>query len=106
MYICRRQRIVGGARVYMESIDPRWREWWGKRPQKEFQNVTEVLRRFLERPDESIHVGDGETLLAAVTAWEEHRKRSPDKIGRSAINKRLRQYASGDRKWLFCEIIG
>lgn len=96
----------GGARVYMESRDPRWGQWWDNRPQKEFQSAAEVLRRFLDRPDESLHVGDGETLLAAVTAWEEHRKRSPDKIDRSAINKRLRQYACGDRKWLFCEIIG
>jgi hypothetical protein len=44
-------------------------------------------------------------LLAAATAWKEHRKRSSDKIDRSAMNKRLLQYAMGERAWLFCEII-
>ena len=44
--------------------------------------------------------------MAAVTAWKEHRKRGPDKIDRSAMNRRLRQYARGDREWLFCETIG
>jgi hypothetical protein len=96
----------GGARVYMESIDPRWRQWWDKWPQEEFQSAVEVLRRFLDRPEERIQPGNGEKLLAAVTAWKEHRKHSPDKIDRSAMNKRLRQYAIGDRAWLFCEIIG
>ncbi len=96
----------GGARAYMEHIDPRWRQWWDKWPQKEFQSALEVLKRFLDRPEEHIQPGDGEKLLAAATAWREHRKRSPDKIDRSAMNKRLRQYAVGDRAWLFCEIIG
>lgn len=100
------QEDCGGARVYMERIDQRWWQWRNKWPQKEFQSAVEVLRRFLDHPEEHIQPGDGEKLLAAVTAWKEHRKLSPDKIDRDAMNKRLRQYAMGDREWLFCEIIG
>ena len=96
----------GGTQAYMERIDPRLWQWCDQWPQKEFQSAVEVLRRFLDRPEEHIQPNDGEKLLAAVTAWKEHRKRCPDKIDRRGINKRLRQYAMGDRKWLFCEIIG
>ncbi len=38
-------------RVYMERIDPQWRRRWDKRPQKEFQSAVEVMRRFLDRPE-------------------------------------------------------
>ena len=90
----------------MERGDPRWRRWLEQWPQKEFQSAVEVLRRCLDRPEEHIQPGDGEKLLAAATAWKEHQKRYPDKMDRSTVNKRLRQYATGDREWLFCEIIG
>ena len=96
----------GGARVYSEPLDPRWRQWWANWPRQEFQTAVEVLRRFLDHPDETIQPGDGETLLAAATAWKDHRKRAPDQLDRRAINQRLRQYATGDRRWLFCDIIG
>ena len=96
----------GGARVYSERADPRWRQWWENWPRDEFQTAIEVLQRFLDHPDESIRPGDGDKLLAAVTAWKTHRRCAPDKIDRRAINQRLQRYATGDRKWLFCETIG
>lgn len=96
----------GGARAYMEDGDPRWRQWLDQWPQKEFQSAAEVLKRFVDRPEEHIQPGDREKLLTAATAWKEHQKRSPDKMDRSTVNKRLRQYAVGDREWLFCEMIG
>lgn len=75
-------------RVYMERIDPQWRRRWDKRPQKEFQSAVEVMRRFLDRPEEHIQPGDGEELLAAAMAWKEHPKRCPDKMDRSTVSKR------------------
>lgn len=96
----------GGVRVYREHVDPRWRQWWTNWPRQEFQSAVEALRRFLDHPDATIQPGDGETLRAAATAWRNHRKGAPDKIDRRAINQRLRQYATGDRGWLFCDIIG
>lgn len=96
----------GGARAYMEHGDPRWDQWWSNGPRAEFEDAEDVLRRLANRSEKMIRDDDGEKLLAAVTAWKEHRKRSPDKMDRGVVNERLRQYASGDRKWLFCEIIG
>jgi hypothetical protein len=96
----------GGARAYGEGVDPRWREWWKNWPRNEFQTAIKVVQRFLDHPGESIRRGDADKLLAAVTAWNKHRRRAPDKIDRRAINQRLQRYATGDRKWLFCETIG
>jgi hypothetical protein len=44
-------------------------------------------------------------LIAAVERVKAHSDLRPDRIDRRAINQRLRQYARGERKWLFCDSI-
>ena len=91
----------GGARVYSERVDPRWRQWCDTWPRNEFQTAIDVLQKFLDPPDKSIQLGEVGKLRAAVTAGNEHRKRAPDEIDRRTINQRLQRYATGDRQWLF-----
>jgi len=51
-------------------------------------------------------IGDRESLTAAVERVKAHSDLRPDRINRREINRRLRQYARGDREWLFCDRIG
>ena len=97
----------GGAQVYMEEGDPRWRQWSEDLPRKELRLIADTLERLLNsgEGDGSV-LGDGKKLLAAVGLVKEYSRRRPDRLDRNAVNKRLRQYARGDREWLFCEIIG
>lgn len=99
----------GGARAYMEQGDPRWQKWCDAAPQEEWVLMAETMQRLLDSNssgDVSTLVGDRERLRVALGRVKAHRAARPDRIDRRAINQRLRQYASGEREELFCEIIG
>ena len=51
-------------------------------------------------------VADRERLLAALERVKAHREACPDRLDRSEVNQRLRQYACGELDELFCDIIG
>ena len=51
-------------------------------------------------------IGDRKKVIAALERVKAYREHRPDRIDRRAINRQLRQYACGDREWLFCETIG
>lgn len=96
----------GGARVYMEEGDPRWREWWDALPRREWALMAETVEHVLGAGGERSVIEDRESLLAALERVKAHRAARPDRIDRRRINQRLRQYARGERDWLFCETIG
>ena len=96
----------GGAQSYMECGDPRWQQWWEKVPRQELLSAAATVKQLIQTRGTSLQPGEGEKVVAAVAAWKEHYKRRPDQMDRAAVNERLRQYARGDRQWLFCEIIG
>ena len=58
-----------------------------------------------ESGDRSV-IGDRESLMGAVERVKAHSDLRPDRIDRREINRRLQQYARGDREWLFCDRIG
>ncbi len=95
----------GGARVYMEEGDPRWQEWCDSTPRQELALMAEAVERVLDSGGDRSVIGDRESLLAALERVKAHRAARPDRIDRGAINRRLRQYARGDRDWLFCDTI-
>jgi hypothetical protein len=97
----------GGARAYMERGDPRWREWSDAWPREDWALIVETMRGVLDSDsDISPLVADRERLLGALERVKAHQAACPDRIDRSAMNQRLRQYACGERDELFCDIIG
>jgi hypothetical protein len=56
--------------------------------------------------DPSALVADRERLRVALERVKAHRAACPDRIDRSSLNRRLSQYARGERAELFCDIIG
>ena len=96
----------GGARFYMEEGDPRWGAWWDKLPRQEFALMAETVQRILNSDGDRPLIPDREILLAALERVKAHRAACPDRIDRRVINQRLRQYARGERDWLFCDTIG
>ena len=96
----------GGARAYMEEGDPRWRTWSDAMPREDLRLIAETVKRFLDSGGDRSVIGDREGLISALDRVKAHSDLRPDRIDRRAINRRLRQYARGDRKWLFCDRIG
>lgn len=97
----------GGARAYMEQGDPRWQEWWDAMPRQDWELMAETLQGLLDAGgDPSTFVAGRERLLGALARVKAHRAARPDRIDRKAMNRRLLQYARGEREELFCEIIG
>ena len=96
----------GGARVYMEEGNPRWREWWEAMPRQEMALMAETVERVLDSGGDRSVIGDRKILLAALERVKAHRAARPDRMDRRSINQRLRQYAGGERDWLFCDTIG
>jgi len=96
----------GGARAYMEEGDPRWRTWSDAMPREDLRLIAETVKRFLDSGGDRSVIGDREGLISALDRLKAHSDLRPDRIDRRAINRRLRQYARGDRKWLFCDRIG
>ena len=96
----------GGARVYMEEGDPRWRQWWDTMPREELALMAETVQRVLDTRSTQAIIDDRARLVAALERVKAHRARRPDRIDCRGINQRLRQYSRGDRDWLFCEMIG
>ena len=97
----------GGARAYMEQGDPRWREWSDAWPREDWALMAETMQRVLDADGAiSALVADRERLLDAVERVKAHRDACPDRMDRSAVNQRLRQYACGEWVELFCDIIG
>ena len=69
--------------------------------------MAEIMQRVLDSDgDISALVKDRERLLAALERVKAHRDACPDRMDRSEVNQRLRQYAGGERDALFCDIIG
>jgi hypothetical protein len=96
----------GGVQIFMEDGDPRWRQWWNNFPRVELKLVAETIARVLDSDGDRSVIGDREGLIAALERVKAHRDCRPDRIDRRVINCRLRQYARGDREWLFCETMG
>ena len=96
----------GGARAYMEAGDPRWRVWWEALPREELRRMAEAAQRFFDSGGDRSAIGDCEGLSAALERVEAHRALRPDRLDRRAINRRLHQYARGERAWLFCDTVG
>jgi hypothetical protein len=95
----------GGAQSYMEQGDPRWQEWWDAFPREELNLVAKAVKRVLDTGQRPI-AEERCRLQRAVGRVKAHRAQRPDRIDRRAINRRLKQYASGDRAWLFHDTIG
>ena len=68
--------------------------------------IAETVKRFLDSKGDRSVIEDRESLIAAVERVKAHSDLRPDRIDRRAINRRLQQYARGDREWLFCDRIG
>src|SRR5262249_33573292 len=49
------------------------------------------------------HIHGKDYGMAAVERVKAHSDLRPDRIDRHEINRRLQQYARGDREWLFCD---
>ena len=90
----------------MEEGDTRWREWWDALPRRELALIAQTMERVLDSNGDRSVIGDRGSLLEAIERVRAHRATHPDRIDRRVINERLRQYASGDRDWLFCDTIG
>jgi hypothetical protein len=90
----------------MEQGDPRWRTWWEALPREDLRRMAEAVQRFLDSGSDRSAIGDREGLSAALERVNAHRARRPDWLDRRAINRRLQQYARGERAWLFCDTIG
>jgi hypothetical protein len=96
----------GGARIYMEEGDPRWRTLWETLLREDLRRMAEAVQRFLDAGGNRSVIGDRERLSVALERVKAHRELRPDRLDRRAINRRLQQYARGERDWLFCDTIG
>ena len=96
----------GGARAYMEAGDPRWRACWDALPREELKRMAEAVQHFLNSGGDRSAIGDLETLRAALERVKAHQALWPDRLDPRAINRRLQQYARGERAWLFCDTVG
>src|SRR5215470_4442894 len=96
----------GGARAYMEAGDPRWRACWDALPREELKRMAEAVQHFLNSSGDRSAIGDRETLRAALERVKAHQALRPDRLDRRAINRRIQQYARGERAWLFCDTVG
>jgi hypothetical protein len=94
------------APAYSEEGDPRWRAWWDAMPREDLRLIAETVKRFLDSSGDRSVIGDRESLMGAVERVKAHSDLRPDRIDRREINRRLQQYACGDRGWLFCDRIG
>ena len=68
--------------------------------------MAEAVQRFLGFGGEHSAIGDRGGLSAALERLKAHRELRPNRIGQRAINRRLQQYARGERAWLSCDTIG
>ena len=59
--------------------------------------MAEAVQRFLDSGGDRSAIGDREGLSAALERVEAHRALRPDRLDRRAINRRLHQYARGER---------
>jgi hypothetical protein len=84
----------------------RWRAWWDAMPREDLRLIAETVKRFLDSSGDRSVIGDRERLMGAVERVKAHSDLRPDRIDRREINRRLQQYARGDREWLFCDRIG
>jgi hypothetical protein len=76
-------------------------------PREEWALMADTMRHLLDSDgDVSPLVGNRERLLIALERVKAHRAARPDRMDRRAMNRRLGQYARGEREELFCEIIG
>jgi hypothetical protein len=96
----------GGARAYREEGDPRWLAWCDAMPGEDLRLIAGTVKRFLDSSGDRSVIGDRESLMVAVERVKAHSNLRPDRINRREINRRLQQYARGDRGWLFCDRIG
>src|SRR6266481_6111245 len=96
----------GGARAYREEGDPRWLAWCDAMPGEDLRLIAGTVKRFLDSSGDRSVIGDRESLMVAVERVKAHSNLRPDQINRREINRRLQQYARGDREWLFCDRIG
>jgi hypothetical protein len=90
----------------MEEGDPHCLAWWDAIPREDLRLIAETVTRFLDSKGDRSVIGDRESLMAAVERVKAHSNLRPDRIDRREINRRLQQYARGDREWLFCDRIG
>src|SRR5271166_5090866 len=79
----------GGARIYMEEGDRRWRTWWETLPREDLRRMAEAVHRFLDAGGNRSVIGDRERLSVALERVKAHRELRPDRVDRRAINRRL-----------------
>ena len=99
----------GGARAFTEQGDPRMREWLYGWPQKDWNLLVQTMQRLrtADADDEiATVIPDRPGVRKALKRIQAHQAARPDRIARRERTERLRQYARGERDWLFCEILG
>ncbi|MGH9400613.1 MAG: plasmid pRiA4b ORF-3 family protein [Terriglobia bacterium] len=88
----------GGPGAYMECVD----DHWCHPPFEELSVMAEAVGRLLDaRDDEKIReaLGDLDELREAVDNVEVYQRFRPDRFDRRRVNRRLKQYATGDGEW-------
>ena len=90
----------GGPQAYMELLDRHLLNW----PHEEFLLIADALTRLLDAIDDE-HIraclGDMDELQEAVTRMEAYHRFQPDQFARREVNRRLKQYAAGDKEWMW-----
>ncbi|MDE3181012.1 MAG: plasmid pRiA4b ORF-3 family protein [Acidobacteriota bacterium] len=88
----------GGPWAYMEYVDDHWRH----PPLEEISVMAEAVSHLLDaRGDEKIRetLGNLDELREAVDRVEAYQRFQPDRFSRQRVNRRLKQYATGNGDW-------
>jgi len=90
----------GGPEAYMELMERHLLNW----PYEELLFVAETVGRFLNLKEEDpirSCISDLDELKETVVKIEEYFSFRPEHFDRREVNRRLKQYATGDEEWLW-----
>jgi len=88
----------GGPEAYMEWVD----DHWCHPPLEDLSVMAETVSRLFDAQDDAKireALGDLDELREAVERVEAYQRFQPDRFDRRRVNRRLKQYATGDEKW-------
>ncbi|HEX5484155.1 MAG TPA: plasmid pRiA4b ORF-3 family protein [Terriglobia bacterium] len=88
----------GGPWAYMERVDQHWR----RLPFEDLSVMAKAVSQLLDaQDDETIRdaIGDWDELREAADCVETYQRFQPDRFDRRNVNRRLKQYATGDEEW-------
>ena len=88
----------GGPWAYMEGVDYHWCH----SPFEELSVMAQAVSRLLDAQDDATirdAIGDWDELREAVERVEAYQRFQPDRFDRRRVNRRLKQYATGDEEW-------